>query len=65
MRLLCLLIGGIAAFLGLACLFLFIWEGLFGKGPDGVFFVGAVKLLLVATAMLAYWHFSRPRSYRY
>lgn len=65
MRIMCLLLGGISTFLGSGCLFFFIWEGLFGKGPDGVIFVGAAKLLFIGAAMLAYWHYSRPRTYNY
>lgn len=64
-RFLCLLLGALTAFLGAGCLLLFIWEGLFGRGPDGVLFKGALSFAFISACMMWYWNSSRPRNYSY
>ena len=44
---------------------MFLWEGLFGHGPDAVLFKGTLSFAFISACMLWYWNSSRPRNYSY
>lgn len=61
MRALVFLLGLMAGFFGFAFLTFFIGSALFGRGPDGVAFNGAMALISISACMIGYWKTTAPR----